>query len=137
MRAASNFPTAYVMSSFADLCFTTYLDLIGSLVSTLLVTMLMLLGTLFQIKECKRVYKCEFVVSIGSIMLWNLLILLLIRHVSDVAHILFSTSIRWRSLECLILMISAYNFIQCTYNVQREVDSGLFWFSIVLPNQII
>ena len=28
------------------------------------------------------------------------------------------------------------NFIQCTYNVQREVDSGLFWFSIVLPNQI-
>ena len=25
LRAASNFPTAYVMNSFADLCFTTYL----------------------------------------------------------------------------------------------------------------
>ena len=25
MRAASNFPAAYVMNSFADLCFTTYL----------------------------------------------------------------------------------------------------------------
>ena len=32
-----------------------FLDLIGSLVSTLLVTMLLLLVTLFQIKECKRV----------------------------------------------------------------------------------
>ena len=25
LRAACNFPTAYVMNSFADLCFTTYL----------------------------------------------------------------------------------------------------------------
>ena len=29
MRAASNFPTAYVMNSFADLCFTTYLLLLS------------------------------------------------------------------------------------------------------------
>ena len=28
LRAASNFPTAYVMSSFADLCFTTYLYIV-------------------------------------------------------------------------------------------------------------
>ena len=31
MRAASNFPTAYVVISFADLCFTTYFFLLYQL----------------------------------------------------------------------------------------------------------
>ena len=53
---------------------------------------------------------------------------------STLSIILFSTSNRWQSLECLILMISD---CQTTlYNVQREVDSGLIWLSIVLSNQI-
>ena len=67
-------------------------------------------------------------VSSGSIMLWNLLILLLIRHESDVAHILFSTSIRWRSLECLILMISAYQ--TTLYNV-HTMYNRLYWKRVI------